>query len=381
MNGWIVLFSFLVGAIPARAWCAEPIRIGLSLGLTGVYAKPAQMQQRGYELWRDELNAGGGLLGRPVELDLRDDRGDPAVAVRHYRALIEQARVELILGPYSSAVTQAVAPVADAAGYPMLAAGASGDGIWKKGYRNVFGMWAPASQYSHGMLRLAYEAGLGSVAILRADDEFSRWVADGTVRWARYLDFEIVKEVAFVNGAPDLTSEVREALRSAPQLLVVAGHWNEAMRARGAFSANGGRLPAFFATVGPALAAWGEVLGPIADGAFATSIWEPTVTYPKSEEFVLAFVRRYAVEPSYHAATAYAAGQILVTAVRRSRSLEGARVREALFGLDVQTIIGRFGVDRTGMQVKSIPLIVQWQQGRKAIVWPELMRSTQPVFR
>ncbi len=139
---------------------------------------------------------------------------------------------------------------------------------------------------------------------------------------------------------------------------------------------------AFFATVGPALPEWRDVMGDNAEGAFTTSHWEPheSITYPRSRDFTSAFRQRYGVDPSYHAATAFAAGQIMEAALAQALNLDREAVRGALFDLDTYSVIGRFAVDHTGMQVKRLDVILQWRNGRKEIVWPEEVRSAEPVF-
>src|SRR5262249_42616820 len=148
---------------------APPLRIGLSLGLTGKYQDAAAMNKRGYELWRDDVNARGGMLGRKVELVIKDDLSDPARAGAKYTELTSGPnQVHHVLGPYSSDLVEVIAPIPEAAGYPLLAAGASADRIWHKGYRNLFAMLVPASRYSKGMLILAHDAGFTNLAILAA---------------------------------------------------------------------------------------------------------------------------------------------------------------------------------------------------------------------
>ena len=97
---------------------ADSVRIGFSLGLSGQYRQPAAMQKRAFELWRDEVNARGGILGQTVELVIRDDEGDPALAEAIYREFVTAGSVDQIFAPYSSRLTGAVAPIADAAGFP-----------------------------------------------------------------------------------------------------------------------------------------------------------------------------------------------------------------------------------------------------------------------
>ena len=365
---------------PQDVFASERIRIGVSLGITGQFKEPAAMQERAYEQWRDDVNSHGGLLGRPIELLIRDDEGSTEKALAIYRDFVVNDRADLVFGPYSSEITAAVAKTVDIAGYPMLAAGASADEIWKQGYHNIFGMWTPASRYTQGILRQAQGAGLSSVAILYASDSFSNEIASGTRKWAPYLKLKMVLDEGFAKDKLDLTDEIRRAQISGADLVVVAGHLNEAVRAKQALRHVGWVPRAFFATVGPALPNWSTLVADPADATFATSIWEPNDSFPHSRDFATAFEKRYGVAASYHAATAYAAGQILEAAIIASGSTERGAVREALFGLDTYTVLGRFAVDRTGIQVKRIDMLIQWQNGRKEIVWPEEIRTRPPLF-
>ena len=85
--------------------------------------------------------------------------------------------------------------------------------------------------------------------------------------------------------------------------------------------------------------------------------------------------------PTYHAATAYAAGQILEKAVKKANSLERAKIRQALHNLDTYTVIGRYRVDPTGKQNKIFPLTIQWQERTKRIVWPEELATSKPILK
>ena len=290
----------------------ETIRIGISLALTGQYAEPSLMQKRAYELWRDEVNGKGGVLGRQVELLIHDDQSNVSKAEEIYREFTSSDKVDLVFGPYSSQITSAVADEVDVAGFPMLAAGASADEIWQRGYHNIFGMWTPASRYSQGMLRLARASGLSTLAILHADDTFSVEIANGTRKWAPYLKLKIVFDHAFEKDKPELLDQISRIRAVDADLLVVAGHLNEAILAKLALKDAGWMPRAFFATVGPVFPDWPVLIADAGDLTFATSIWEPDDLFPRSREFAAAFENRFGVKPSYHAATAYAAGEILL---------------------------------------------------------------------
>jgi branched-chain amino acid transport system substrate-binding protein len=365
----------------ATAEAAEPFRIGLSLGLTGQYALPAAMQKRALELWRDEVNAAGGVLGRPVDLVLEDDGSDASRARAIYTRYVANRAFDVLLAPYSSDLTSAVAPIAEDAGVPMLAPGAAADEVYRKGYRNLFGILTPASRYTQGMLRLAYDAGIGTVGLLSAEDSFSRDIAEGTRKWAPFLKLRIAFDEP-VGSDASLADAVSRMRRAGVGLVVVAGYMDEALRVRRAIAAVAWTPAAYFATIGPALPDWRIQAGDLAERTFGTSVWEPndSFAYPRSREFAAAFAARYGMEPSYQAAAAFAAGEILAAAARQAGSADRDALRDSLGNLDLYTVLGRFAVDRTGIQMKRLDMIVQWQNGRKEIVWPAEIRTAAPIF-
>ncbi len=369
-------------ASPAPA-TAPPIRIGVSLGLTGTYKNLARHQERAYRLWEKAVNAGGGILGRDVQVIIRDDRSDPDVAKQVYEDFIREEKVDFVFGPYSSQITAAVAPIVDRHGYPMLVAGASSDEIWKRGYTNVIGVYAPAGRYAVGFLALMSELGLERVAIISLDDVFSLSAAEGARKWAPHYGLKITSFTVAAVGKPDLDHAAEGARRSGAQALLLSGHFDEAVEMREALRRVGWSPAAFYATVGPAVPEYAEQLGADADGTFFTSLWEPQrdPRHPGSAAFQREFVAAYRESPSYQAATAYAAGQILRQAIRKAGSTDRALVRQALFSLDTNSIMGRFAVDRTGSQSKTVPLIMQWQGNKREIVWPSQMRTAAPVVK
>ena len=360
---------------------AQPFRIGLTLGLTGKYAKLGAMQQRAYVLWQYRVNERGGLLGRAVKLIIFDDESNPKIAQKLYRKLIAEKHVDLVFGPYSSGITLAVVPIVEKAGYPMLAPGASSDKIWQQGYKNVFGVYAPASRYTVGMLNLAVINDLNTIAIVYANDGFSISAANGAKKWAPKLGLQVVMFERFEKGRMDLSALAKKAKLADASLVIVAGHFNESVNMRKALDKIGWYPKAYFATVGPVLQKYDDTLGVAANLTFASSLWEPDLNFPQSKEFTATFRARYSMTPTYHAATAYAAGQILEKAVKKANSLERAKIRQALHNLDTYTVIGRYRVDPTGKQIKLFPLTIQWQERTKRIVWPEQLAKTKPILK
>jgi branched-chain amino acid transport system substrate-binding protein len=377
--------AFLLSAVPAflayrSGRAAEPVRIGVSLGLSGRYERLAAMQKRAYLLWERHINETGGLLGRPVEMVIEDDESTADKAVALYRKLINDDRVDLLFGPYSSGITAAVAPVTDEAGYPLLATGAASDAIWQQGYRYVFGVFTSASRYTVGLLNLALLHDLFSVAIVHADDAFSTSAAEGARKWAPRLGLNVVMFEEFEKDRSDLTDLAERARYAGADLLMMVGHFNESINMRRALGKIDWYPRAYFATVGPVFARYRDELGEAADLTFSTSLWEPGLRFPQSREFEASFRALYQLEPTYHTAEAYAGGQILEAAVKAVGGFGREDIRQALQDLQMHTIIGRYGVDHTGMQVKHFALTIQWQEGKKEIVWPEEIATATPRF-
>ncbi|MGH7279231.1 MAG: ABC transporter substrate-binding protein, partial [Candidatus Rokuibacteriota bacterium] len=122
--GALVALAVLAPGLPAGAQ-GNAIRIGASLSLTGTYAALGHNQHRGYQLCMKHVNEKGGVLGRKIEFVLYDDQSQPATGVRLYERLITQDKVDAVLGPYSSAITEAVANVNEKYKMPMVAPMAS----------------------------------------------------------------------------------------------------------------------------------------------------------------------------------------------------------------------------------------------------------------
>ncbi len=262
--------------------------------------------------------------------------------------------------------------------------GAAADRIWKQGYKNVFGLFIPASKYALEMLQLAVLHDLRSVAIVFADDEFSVEVANGARKWSRRADREVVMFQEFKKGTRNLQHFALNAREYRAELVIVGGHFDEAIDMRRALKSIGWYPRAYFATIGPTLQKYGDVLEREAEFTFASSLWEPDekLEFPGSQDFIETFKHAYSMLPSYHAANAYAAGQVIEAAIREAGSLDRGKIRQALYDIDIHVAIGRFRVDRFGIPIKHRPLIIQWLDGKKVIVYPEEHRGdARPVFR
>lgn len=238
-----------------------------------------------------------------------------------------------------------------------------------------------ANKYTVGFLELLANNEIDKIALISADDIFSKGIAAGAKEWAERFGLRIMSFEEFKKGTKDLSQIVKQARASGAEVLVVCGHMEESINARLALKSIGWTPRAYYATVGPAVQKYHEVLKSDAEHSFTSSQWEPTSNYPGAKEFNEAFSKKYAHLPSYHAAAAYAAGQILEAAVRKAVSIEREKLKETLYTLDTITIIGRYGVDRTGKQIRHFTTTVQWQNGKKETIAPPEMSSAKPAWK
>lgn len=373
MTLWLAVLPF--------AMSAEVLRLGGTLSLTGKYAELGSMNEKAYRLWERDVNRKGGLLGRQIKLIILDDKSDPALAKEQYRELIVKEKVDLVLGPYSSEITEAIANVTEQHRYPLLGAGAAADSIWERGRKYVFGVYVTSSKYTVGFLELLVKSDINKIALIAADDVFSKGVEKGTKEWAKRYQLNIIYSDTVKKGSPEIVDSILAARASGAQALIVAGHFEDSINGRLALKKIGWQPQAYYATVGPAIQKYSDTLKSDADATFASSQWEPTLPFPGTKEFSDAFNATYHIAPSYHAASAYAAGQILEAAVVKAKSVDREKLRDALATLDTMTIMGRYGVDRDGRQIRHFTTTVQWQNGKKEIVAPPELQTAKPIWQ
>ena len=360
-----------------------PIRIGASVSQTGTYAALGQKLLRGYQLCVKHTNDAGGVLGRRLELLVEDDRSEPAAAVRTYEKLITQDKVDAVLGPYSSPITEAVADVSEKHRRPLVASGAAASAIFKKGRKFVFMVLPAAEMFFEGLIDMAARRGLKTIALIHEDTLFPKASAEGAVELAKKRGLQIVLAEAYPRGTTDFSGMLRRVKSASPDVLAVATYDTVAIfRLLKDFDIN----PKMFgATADVVLPEFYQNMGRDAEFVYGASQWEPELVtlragglipiarqYPGAREFVEAHRKEFpGAEISYHSAQGYGGCQVLLEAIRRAGSLDREKVRAAILKLDFNTAYGRFKVDKDGVQIGHRMILFQWQDGKKVIVWPE----------
>jgi branched-chain amino acid transport system substrate-binding protein len=388
-----VAAGLLIGMAPV-AKAQPPIRIGASLAQTGGFAPLGQNLLRGYQLCVKQTNEKGGVLGRKLELVLYDDGSDLATAVRLYDKLITQDKVDLVLGPFSSPIVEAVADVTEKHRMPMVAASAATTSIFKKGRKFIFMVQPRAEFFLEGLIDLAAKKGLKTVALINVDDLFGRATTQGAIELAKNRGLQVVFVDAYPQGKTDFSTILAKVRAANPDVLGGATRFEDAVAITRQVKVVNVNPRMVGLTVGVDLPKFYEVLGRDAEFVYGATPWMPELVelragglipiarqYPGAREFVESHRKEFpGADLSFFSAAGYGGCQILVEAIRRAGSLDSGKLRETILKMDYNTVFGGFRVDRDGLQIAHQRVMFQWQDGKKVIVWPEELAPGKPRF-
>jgi len=374
----LLVAAILGASLPASA--QGPIRIGASLSLTGTYAQPGRYQHEGYQLCEKHLNTKGGVLGRKVEFVVYDDQSRPDTGVRLYEKLITEDKVDGVMGPYSSAITEAVANVTEKYKKVMVAPLAATTSIFKKGRKYIFMMISPAEVYLEGLIDIAARRGLKTVAVINEDTLFPKASANGTVEQAKKKGLQVVFQEAYPKGNTDFSALLTKVKAANPDVLAAATYFDDAVGITRQMKELAVNPKMFGVTVGGDIPKFYELLKQNAEYVYGSSQWESTLPYPNAKEFLADYQKQFGHDPSYHSASGYAGCLIYTMGVARAGSLDADKVRDALLNLQTRTMFGDFKVDADGFQVEHKMVLFQWQDGKKLTVWPEDLADGKPRF-
>ena len=391
----VLVGLLLLTAGQARAGLAaaaprDTVTIGAALSLTGSLSREGALTREGYDYCAAVVNKKGGVhVGdRSYKLALRyqDDQSTPDTASR----LVEQmnsAGIKLLLGPYGSASTEAAAAVVERNGQVMVEGAGADDKIFAKGYRRIFAVLSPASTYLGALLQAAvelYQDKPERVAIISADDGFSKTAAEGGRAEARRLGIEVVGVEYVPNATTDVSSALTKLRPLRPDYVLGSVHLQEGIAIvkqskELGLSPSGG----FGETVAPATPDFVRTLGESAEGVLGSAQWTPDVPgrddwFGNAADYAAGFRAKFGHEATYHNAEATAACLAMVMAMERADSLEPDKVRDALDELDVDTFFGPIRFDPTGKNTAKPMYVIQIQDGKVVTVWPR-GALTQPL--
>ncbi|PYM75914.1 MAG: hypothetical protein DME10_02700 [Candidatus Rokuibacteriota bacterium] len=367
---------FGISEVEAQA----PLKIGASLSLTGTYAKPGTYQKEGYEICADELNAKGGLLGRKVEFVMYDDQSSTQTAQRLYEKLITEDKVEAVMGPYSSAITESVAGISEKYKKVMVSPLAATTSIFRQGRKYIFMVISPAEFYLGGLVDMGAKRGLKTIAIVNEDTLFPKATVVGTEELAKKRGLQVVLREAYPKGNTDFSALLVKIKAVNPDIIAAATYFDDAVAITRQMKELNVNPKMFGVTVGGDIPEFYTLLKQNAEYVYGSTQWDEVLPYPGQKEFLSAYQKKFKHEPSYHAAAGYAGCLIYAEGVKRAKSLDADLVRAELLKLKIRTAFGDYAVDQDGFQIAHKMVMIQWQDGKRVVVWPDDLASGKLRF-
>jgi branched-chain amino acid transport system substrate-binding protein len=407
-NGSGLSVLLLIGALmlPSAANAAEPIRIGMTMALTGGVAPIGKQVLAGLQIWRDDVNAKGGLLGRPVQLVFYDDQSNPANVPALYTKLIDVDKVDLLIGPYATNMVAPVIPLlmqSKKTTIGILANAANS----KFHYDQYFSMLPtgpePQKSFAEGFFDLAaaQKPRPKTVAIVAADAEFAQNAADGARQSIKEIGgFQTVMDQKYPPSTTDFAPIMHAVAALNPDIVYVAAYPPDSVGiVRAANEIN--LTPKMFGGtfIGLLVTPIKVQLGPLMNGIVNNEVFlpAPAFTFPGTLDVLAkyrAVAQREHLDPIGWAfpPLAYAAGQVLGEAVEGAKTLDQVKLAAYMHTHNFSTVVGdiRFGKD--GEWTKSRVVFTQFQHvtansidqfkdtSHEVIVWPDQYKSANMIY-
>lgn len=399
---WLAFVIFIT-AVPARA--AEPIKVGFSMALTGAVAPNGRQLLLALEIWRDDVNTKGGLLGRPLELVYYDDQSNPANVPGIYTKLISVDKVDLLIGPYATNMAAPAMPVIMAAGKTTISILAIGVNRHFS-YSNYFSMVPVGPEgvkaFSRGFFELAeaQKPQPRTVALIAADAEFARTAADGARENAQALGFNIVYDKSYPPSTTDFSPVMRSIQAANADVVFAAAYPPDTVGIVRAANEIGLAPKMFGGTmVGLLVTPIKVQLGPAMNGLVIQQSFLPVpkLDFPGLQDLLQKYQAKAAgqqIDPFGYAFApfGYAAGQILAAAVEETKSLDHARIAQYIHAHKFATVLGDIAYGTDGEWAAPRTLFTQFQNvapnnieqfrtgAREVILWPESYRTGTMIY-
>jgi len=393
-----VVIALALAATPVRA--ADPLKIGFSMPLTGGLAGGGKSALLAIQMWAEDVNAKGGLLGRPVQLVFYDDQTNSSQVPAIYTKLLDIDKVDLVISAYGTNQIAPAMPIVMARNLVFM--GLFGTGVNDHFHYDKYFQILPNGKEtrlgpSEGFLEIAMTMNPKpeTVALAAADAEYAQTVIAGAREIVKRLGLKVVYDKSYPPSTVDYAPIVRAIQAANPDVVYIASYPPDSVGM--VRSANEvGLKPKMFGggMIGLAFTPIKQQLGPLLNGIVAYDVYvpEPTMKFPGIEEFLKRYQEKavaQGVDPLgyYLPPYAYAEMQIFAEAITNVGSLDQAKIAEYIHKTAFKTIVGDVKFAENGEWEKPRILFVQYQgvegndigqfrqPGKQVILYPPELKS------
>jgi branched-chain amino acid transport system substrate-binding protein len=401
----VLVVASLIGGTASAPAQSKPVRVGFGMALTGGLAGNGKAALLAMQIWRDDVNKKGGLLGRPVELVYYDDQTNPATVPGIYTKLLDVDKVDLVVSGYGTNLIAPAMPLVMERKLTFMGLfGLANNEKYK--YPRYFqispGGPHAAAAFSEGFFELAAEQNPRpkTVALVGADAEFPQNALAGAREHVKRLGFQVVYDKTYPPNTVDYTPIVRAIKATNPDVVFVASYPPDSA---------GMVLAAHEVGLEPKLFGGGMVglhytslltkLGPKLNGIVDYGFWvpEPTMKFPGVEAFLQKYqpeAAKAGVDPLgyYLPPWAYAMMQVLGQAVEGTKGLDQQKLAEYIHAHEFSTIVGKIKFGADGEWAKTRELTIQFQKikgtgidqfkqpGRQVVLYPKEFKSGDLIY-
>jgi branched-chain amino acid transport system substrate-binding protein len=370
---------------------AEPIKIGASLALTGGLSRFGIMMKNGYEMWKEEVNAKGGInvggTKRLVEIVYYDDQSDNNTSAQLTERMISEDKVQFLLGPYGSGPTFATTAIGERYNIITIATTANAANIYTRGFKNVFAVLPPGVKIFNSYIDMiaAQNPKPTKVAIIAPNDNFPVSVAEGARAYAQSKGFDVVYYEIYPKGIQDISSTILKIKNSGAEILMGSGYIEESILTVRQLKEQRVSLLSIGFTTGPELKDFQDNLGADANNICGVAWWMPQMTYTdplfgSAQDYTKNYTNKYGPGLAYQGAAGSQGGYMLQLAIEKVGSIETDKVREALSAYNETTFWGPIKFDESGQNIAGGAVTFQIQNSTIQTVWPEAAASAKLAY-
>lgn len=388
----------LMASAPAIAQDSDTIVLGAALSITGKYATAGNHTQRGYDLAVKRVNEMGGIDigGKKYKIAVKyyDDESTPARGAQLAERLIMQDGIKLMLGPYSSGLTKAIAPITEKHNIPMVEGNGASRSLFTQGYKNLFAVLSTTNFYLSEAINLAAQQAEKQgrdvkslkVAMAMENDPFSQDVRLGLLDDIARHGMDLVIDDKLPPDLSDMSATLNKVRAVKPDILLVSGHSKGAALVTRQLAEMRVSVPILAIThCESANVTDTEKFGTNAEGTLCAAQWAPSMSYKDkwfgtAGEYSATFEEEYGYVPPYQAAESTASVLVFVDAIQRAQSSDPQKVRDALAATDLNTFYGDVRFGPAGNNVAKPMILRQVQNGKYVPVAPSQFVDGEMVF-
>jgi branched-chain amino acid transport system substrate-binding protein len=386
----------IIAAAPA-AYAEDTITVGMTLSQTGSLNVDSLAQQHGADMWRDEVNAAGGIKAGgksyKVKFVTYDDQSQGSRVQQLYTRLIVDDHAQFLFGPYSSGLVATAAVISEQYGKLMIITGGAEPKTYELGNKYLFQAITPADGYLRNAVDALHSVNPhAKIAFVYSDDPFSKAVIAAAEDQSKEAGLDVAMDESYGPSTTDFAPVINKVISSGADALMGGGHYPDSATLARQLYDQKANLKWESLLVAPGDQKFAS-LGPAALGVSTGSQWELSVKFtpqfgPTGDQFAKAFKAKYNIVADYHSASGYTAGMVLQHAIEQANSVDPDKVTDALNKMDVTTFFGhiKFATDpgHHGLQIAHDMVLAQWmmKDGNlvREVVWPKAAASAPLLY-